>query len=220
MEEDKIKGRENILNIKIPLTLYLLYMYFGNYGEILTLKEETKLINYRLLNIDEIKVEKEITVYDPYKGEPLFMTDILVYGVNLKNKNFYGVDLNKNWDLICLKNKWCWIKDNMPLHKNLLILLICLAIANKKYICKTNIKNAGSFDTIENVDEIFSKDFKRFRDFEHYGHTAYYNSKNSALGWMRAGNNCPEILIGCDNKKFLDELIKKYEFDKIKFINN
>jgi hypothetical protein len=213
--ENRIREIECNLGINIPPVLRLVYLFIGNNHDAFSTKGETKLINYRLLNIDEIKVEKNVIVNDGYKGEPLYETDILIYGVDLKDKKFYGIDLYKDWDLMFYK-KWLWVKDNMPLYKNLIVLLVCLAISKKDNIFKTNIKNIGSWKMIENVDKLFKGDFERFNDFKHYDHTIYYNRKNGALGWMRAGNSCPEILIGCNDKEFTEEIIKKYEFNKAK----
>lgn len=213
--ENKIKEVEGNLGVNIPPVLRLMYLSFGNNFNVFCGKDETKIINYRLLNIDELNIEKNVVICEPYKGEQLYETDVLVYGVNSKGKKLYGVDLYKDWDLAYSK-KWFWVKNNMPLYKNLVVLLVCLAISKNDHIFKTNIKNIGSYKVIENADKLFSGNFERFEKFEHYEHTLYYNSSNGALGWLRAGNSCPEILIGCNDETFTEKIIKEYGFDKIK----
>lgn len=206
----------NEMEYKMPETLRLLYSYFGHNENILTCIDEKPIGGYRFLKTDELKLEKNIVVYDNYSGEALYETDILIYGVTLKSKNLYAIDINKEWHLDFIKNKWYWVKDQIPLYKNLIVLLVNIFISNRNHIFKTNVKNVGSFFKLERIDEIFSGYLTRFKDFEHYKHTLYYNVQYSALGWFRSGNINPDLLFGCDDKIFTDEVIEKFNFDKAK----
>ncbi|MDR3058460.1 MAG: hypothetical protein LBU84_10020 [Prevotella sp.] len=215
--EQNMKDVENVLGQNIPKTLRLLYSYFGSNEKILGCEGEKPIKGYKFLKLDELKkIEKNVVIYDGYSGEALYETDILIYSVTQKLKNLYAIDLNKEWHLDFNKDKWYWVKDNIPLYKNILVLLACIFIANKNNIFKTNMKAVGSYFKLETVDKIFDGDFERFKDFNHYDHTLYYNLQYEAIIWFRAGNSCPELLFGCDDKKFTEEIIKKYDFNKAK----
>jgi hypothetical protein len=201
---------------KIPEILHLMYSYFGSNEKILTCIDEKSIGGYRFLKIDELKQEKNVLIYDSYSGEVLYETDILIYCVTLKSKNLYAIDLQKEWHLDYVKNKWYWAKDHIPLYKNLIILLTNIFISNKNHIFKTNIKNIGSFFKLEKIDKMFEGYLNRFKDFDHYWHTIYYNIQYNALGWFRSGNIHPDLLFGCDDKNFTEEIIKKFNFDKAK----
>jgi hypothetical protein len=69
---------------------------------------------------------------------------------------------------------------------------------------------------LKKIDKIFDGFLERFKDFNHYNHILYYNVHRSALGWFRSGNVNPDLLLGCDDKMFIEELIKRYNFDKAK----
>jgi hypothetical protein len=215
LSEDKIIEIEKRLGANLPLTLRLIYTRIGNNENILSPRTENGIIDYRLLNINELILEKGVIVYDYYSGEALYETDVLIYGVTGKSENLFAVDLNKNWHLNYHK-KWYWEKDHMPLYKNIIVLLVCIAISNKNNIFKTNIKNVFSSKPLNAIDEKFSGYLERFKDFKHYNHSLYYNVQYGALGWLRAGNSSPELLMGCDDTAFVDKFISKYEFNKIK----
>jgi hypothetical protein len=215
--ENKIKEIENKLEQNIPKALCLLYSYFGSELNMLSQKIENKIMDYRLLGINEIEIEKNVIVYDYYSRDALYETDILIYGVTQKSRNLYAIDLNMDWQLNFNK-KLYWEKDHIPLFQYLLILSVCILINNKENIFKTRIKNVSPFKLLETMDTIFSGDLERFNGFQHYSHTLYYNIQYGALGWFRAGNISPDLLFGCDNKIFTEEIIKKYNFNKAKRI--
>jgi hypothetical protein len=214
---DAIKEIESRLRITIPSTLRLVYSYFANNRNILSAEQGNKIIDCRILNIEELKIEKNIAVYDFYNGEAIYETDILIYGVTLKSKYLYAIDLNKDWHLYFDRKKWTWKKDDVPLYKNFIILLVCMLITNKKNIFRTFIKGIGFTKFLDQIDEKLNGYLERFKNFEHYNHAVYYNKQYGAFGWLRGNAN---LLMGCDDKTFAEEMIKKYKFDKAKIIKH
>jgi hypothetical protein len=218
--EEEIKGTENRLGKNIPKALRLAYSYFGSNEDILSPEIVNKLFcsDSRLLKLNELKIEQGIAVHDGYTGEALYETDILVYCVDKKSKSVDAVDMEKDWVLgFSNKNKkWYWVKDYFPLYKLIVIELVNIAITRKKYIFKTSVKGMGVPNAL---DKKFAGDLERFKDFVYHAYhplTLYCNPQNGALGWLHNAYNAPSLVLGCDDKAFVDGIIKKHEFGKAK----
>ena len=213
--ESELQQIEEMLGLKIPPTLRMVYAYTGKDNNLLT-PGKLKNTNYKILKPDELLVEKNVIVHDSYSGEAWYETDVLVYMVTHNGKQAYnGIDMKRDWQLSFYK-QWYWQKDSMPLYKELLVTLVCTAISRMQNIFKTKVKEVTGWEIYKRAEKKFEGYFERFSDFEHYDHTLFYNQQRKALGWFRAGSAIPDLLVGCDDKTFIDEFIAKMNMSKAK----
>jgi hypothetical protein len=211
-----VELKNDINDQRIPAALKLVYSYFGSNEKILSCETEKPVGGFRFLKFNELKYEKNVIIYDAWLEDALYETDIIIYGVSLKSKKLYAIDVNKEFNLHFYKGKWCWIKDAAPLHKDLLVLLSWVFISNAKHIFKVNINNVPPISEVVYMDTFFEGYLERFNDFEHYGHSVYYNIEHGAFGWFRTIHSKCDFTFGCSDKLFIDEVIKKYNFEKLK----
>jgi hypothetical protein len=220
--EEKIK--EKNMGINIPKALRLLYSYVGSNEKVFSSgtneNELEKISKQKLLKYDELTVEKNILIYDTYGGgkadyeNPIYETDILIYGVTQKNKKCLAIDLRKEWVLYFHKNKWFFQKDACPVYQDVVVRLVNMIISNQKNVFKTRLKGIWN---LEQMGEVFAGCLEQLNGFKYYDHTIFYNMQYHALGWYRGGV-VRDLLFGCNDKIFTKEIIEKYAFDKAKIL--
>lgn len=213
--EDEIQRIEESLGFKIPETLRLLYSSVGKDINLLT-PGISKNMDFRILKPEELRIEKDVIVHDYYTGAAWYETDILVYAITQKSKAAYsGIDMKRDWHVSFYK-EWYWQKDHMPLYKDMLVVLACIAISHMQNIFKTKVKGVTGWEVYKRAEKKFEGYFKRFSELEHYDHTLFYNQQHKALGWFRAGSAIPDLLVGCNYKTFIDEFIAEMDMNKAK----
>lgn len=213
--ETGLQEIEKSLGINLPSTLRLIYSYIGKDTDLL-IPAPMKMMDLKFVNLNELRIEKDVIVHDYYSGEEWYATDILVYSTTRKGKKAYaGIDLKRDWHLSFYK-KWYWQKDCMPLYKDLPVMLTCIAISQMDNVFKTKMKGVTGWKVDENAEKMLGGHFKRFANFEHFGHTLFFNKQQGALGWFRAGSAIPDLLVGSNDKSFVDDLIDKLDFSKAK----
>lgn len=68
------------------------------------------------------------------------------------------------------------------------------------------------------AEKLFNGYLIPFNGLSHYEHTVFYNKKYGALAWFHPGISTCDMLVGCNDKNFVNELIQKLNFNKAKFL--
>lgn len=197
--EDKIKETEHRLDIEIPEALKLIYKYVGNDKRFL----KSKLENISFLPLEELYIQDNNLAYK-IQGKKY------AWGIDLEKLrlNYYAKDYG-----------WYWEKDTMSFWEQSIIDISCFAINHMQTAMYSRLK--GLSDTLAwpstIAEERYKDFFTRIPNLEYYGHTVFYNEVHKALAWFRGGQFNQDILIGCDDKDFIDDFVRTFELNKANY---
>lgn len=199
ISEDKINETEQRLGVEIPHALKLVYRYFGN--DECFLKSNLEKISFLPLN--KLYVEDNNLAY------------------KIQGKKYaWGIDLEKMRLTYWAKDYgWYWEKDTIPFCEQSIIDISCFAISHMQTAMYSRLK--GFSDTSKWPSEVAEQRYKdfftRIPDLEYYGHTVFYNKEYKALAWFRGGQFNQDIMIGCDDRKFVDNFVKEFDLTKANY---
>ncbi|MFV0331354.1 MAG: hypothetical protein ACK5KL_16285 [Dysgonomonas sp.] len=199
VSEDKIRETEQRIGTEIPKALKIIYNYIGNDERFL----KSKLENLNFLPLDKLYVENNNLAY------------------KIQGKKYaWGIDLGKlRLNYYAKDYGWYWEKDAISFWEQSVIDISCFAINHMQTVMYSRLK--GFTDTLSWPSEVAEKRYKdfftRIPNLEYYGHTIFYNKEHKALAWFRGGQFTQDILIGCDNKEFIDDFVKRFDLDKANY---
>lgn len=199
INEDKMKETELRLEREIPSALKLIYSYVGNDPQFLT----SKLENLHFLPLDKLYIEDNNLAYK-IQGKKY------AWGIDLEKLrlNYYAKDYG-----------WYWEQDATSFWEQSFIDVCCFAINHMQTVMYSRLK--GFSDTLSwpsiIAEERYKDFFIRIPNLEYYGHTVFYNKEYKALAWFRGGQFNQDILIGCNNKEFIDSFVNTFDLSKANY---
>ncbi len=163
----------------------------------------SKLENLHFLPLDKLYIEGNNLAYK-IQGKKY------TWGIDLEKLrlNYYAKDYG-----------WYWEKDVMSFWQQSFVDVSYFAISHAQTVMYSRLK--GFTDTLSwpstIAEERYKDFFTRIPNLEYYGHTVFYNKEHKALAWFRGGQFNQDILIGCDNKEFIDNFVNTFDLSKANY---
>ncbi|MDU1892725.1 MAG: hypothetical protein E6767_18755 [Dysgonomonas sp.] len=193
----EIKGVEKRLGISLPSVIKLIYSYIGNEPSFLS----SRLEKVSFLPLDKLYVDENNLVYKT-QG----------------TKYAWGVDLEKDRMVYYVKGHgWYWPQDVMSLCQQSCTDLYCYALTHMKTVAYSRLKGFRSLYPSREGEERYADFFKRVPGFDYYDHTLFYNKEYGAIAWFRGGQFTIDILLGCNDKEFIDNFVDTFQLTKANY---
>lgn len=195
--EEEIKETEKRLGIEIPQALKLIYSYIGKDERHL----KSVLENISFLSLDKLYIDENNLVYKTQGTK-------YAWGIDLEKLrlNYWAKDYG-----------WYWSEDTMSFWEQSFVDISCFAINHMQTVMYSRLKGFNSLKPSREAEERYNKYLTRMPDFDYYDHTIFYNKKHKALAWFRGGQFNQDILIGCDDKNFIDDFAKTFDLTKANY---
>lgn len=195
--DDELNRIGEKLGIELPPIIKLIYSYIGNDERLMS----AKLEKIAFLPSNKLYIDENNLVYKAQGKKYLSGYDLEKHRLNYYAKD-YG---------------WYWSEDTMSFWQQACVDIYCYAINHMQTVVYSRLKGFTSLFPSREAEERYMGFLTRIDNFDYYDHTLFYNKEHRAIAWFRGGQFNQDILIGCDDRSFIDKFVETFGLTKANY---
>lgn len=188
--QSEIINAQERLGVVIPDELITFYSAAGK--NVLLTRNSSKKNNDYYLKLEDIYLEDNIIVFRE-SGK--------------RKKDYLGISIPKRQLMIKTGDEWYFEPCMESFCESVIETVTIIAISNMKSSATGRLKGAlvTSLQAKELAIRKFSDTFKPLETYYNQFHAIFYNSETKCLGWFRSNGFIADILVGAQDKSFIQK---------------